>query len=268
MDDLVRIARAHDVFLIEDTCDALGSRLEGRLLGTFGHVSTFSFYPAHHITTGEGGAVTTDDDALARTLLSIRDWGRDCWCDVRSGGKDGACGNRFNYQIPGMPGTYDHKYLYSSIGYNLRPTDMQAALGLVQLQKLPDFIAARKANFAALYHGLLPFQEHLILPTWGDRADVAWFAFPITVRPEAPFERHDLVSWLEERRIETRFLFAGNILRQPGFLDIPHRKIGDLSNTDWVMRSTFFIGVYPGLDRQRIDYVIEQFAAFFEQRMA
>ena len=265
MDKLTEIARMHDLYVLEDACDALGSRFDGQLAGAFGHLSTLSFYPAHHITTGEGGAVLTNDQALAQVARSIRDWGRDCWCDYRTDGPNGACGKRFSYQIPGMPGTYDHKYLYSNVGYNLRPTDLQAALGLVQLQKLPDFRQARKRNFAELYEGLSQFEEFVILPTWDERADVCWFAFPITVRENAPFTRGDLVRWLEERCIETRFLFAGNILRQPGFVDIAHRKVGELPNTDQVMRSTFFIGVYPGLDKQRIAYMIEQFAAFFDQ---
>jgi CDP-6-deoxy-D-xylo-4-hexulose-3-dehydrase len=265
MDRLMEIARAHDLYVMEDACDALGSRFSGQMTGTFGHLNTFSFYPAHHITTGEGGAVVTDDDALAQVVRSIRDWGRDCWCTHRTQSANGACGRRFSYQIPGMPGTYDHKYLYSNIGYNLRPTDLQAALGLVQLQKFPGFIEARKRNFAALLQGLSSFEEFLILPAWDERADVCWFAFPITVRESAPFTRNDLVRWLEKRRIETRFLFAGNILRQPGYVDIPHRTVGDLPNTDLVMCSTFFIGVYPGLDNRRIEYMIEQFGAFLDQ---
>jgi CDP-6-deoxy-D-xylo-4-hexulose-3-dehydrase len=265
MDRFMDTARRHNLYVLEDACDALGSRFDGKMLGTFGHLSTYSFYPAHHITTGEGGAVVTDDDSLAKVCVSIRDWGRDCWCDHRTRNHHGACGKRFSYAIPGMPGTYDHKYLYSNIGYNLRPTDLQAALGLVQLKKFPTFVEARKRNFEHLYQGLQPFDEFLILPIWDQRADVCWFALPITVRDSAPFARNDLVNWLEERHIETRFLFAGNILRQPGFVDIPHRIVGDLRNTDLVMRGTFFIGVYPGLDKARLNYMIEQFAAFFDR---
>ncbi len=265
MDRLMAIAARHDLYVLEDACDALGSRFDGQMLGTFGHLSTFSFYPAHHITTGEGGAVVTDDAALAKVAVSIRDWGRDCWCDYRTKNPNGACGRRFSYQIPGMSGVYDHKYLYSNIGYNLRPTDLQAALGLAQLEKFPEFARARKSNFQVLYDGLKQFDEFFVLPTWDDRADVCWFALPLTVRDEAPFTRHDLVNWLENRRIETRFLFAGNILRQPGFVHIPHRTVGALPNTDLVMRGTFFIGVYPGLDEARLDYMLEQFAAFFER---
>lgn len=265
MDRLAEIAQRHGLYLIEDVCEAMGSRYNGRLLGTFGQMSTLSFYPAHHITTAEGGAVLTNDDALAKTCRSIRDWGRDCWCDHRTGNSNGACGKRFSYQIPGVPGAYDHKYLYSNVGYNLRPTDLQAALGLVQLEKLPAFEQARKRNFKILYDGLKPFEEFLILPAWDARADVSWFALPMTVRPEAPFARGDLVDWLEKRGIETRFLFAGNILRQPGFVGIPHRTVGELTHTDLVMRATFFVGVYPGLDELRLAYMLEQFEAFFEK---
>ncbi len=262
---LSQIAARHRLYLIEDTCEAMGSRFDGQLLGTWGQFGTLSFYPAHHITTAEGGAVLTNDEALAKTCRSIRDWGRDCWCDHRTGNTNGACGKRFSYQIPDVPGAYDHKYLYSNIGYNLRPTDLQAALGLAQLDKLPAFEQARKRNFKVLYDGLKQFEEFLVLPTWLPHADVCWFAFPLTVRPDAPFGRGDLVDWLEKRGIETRFLFAGNILRQPGYTDIPHRVAGSLTNTDLVMRATFFVGVYPGLDEPRLTYMLEQFEAFFKR---
>ena len=262
---LMDLAARHDLYVIEDVCEGLGTRFNGRLLGTFGHLNTFSFYASHHITTGEGGMIVTDDAVLAKTVRSLRDWGRDCWCTHRTQGSNGACGRRFTYQIPGVPGTYDHKYLYSHIGYNLRPTDLQAAIGLVQMDKFPQFSEARKRNFAALYEGLLPFSETLILPTWDPRADVCWFAFPITVRESAPFTRSQLVSWLEGQGIETRFLLAGNILRQPGYANIRHRKVGDLPNTDLIMRNAFFVGVYPGLDQPQLDYVIAQFRAFLNQ---
>jgi CDP-6-deoxy-D-xylo-4-hexulose-3-dehydrase len=266
MDQLMAIARQHDLYVVEDVCEAMGTRFGGQMLGTFGQMSTFSFYPAHHITTGEGGAVATGDDRLARIARSIRDWGRDCWCDHQTMHQtNGACGCRFSYQIPGVPGTYDHKYIYSHVGYNLRPTDMQAALGLVQLEKLPAFIEARKRNFAALYAALSRFDEHLLLPTWDPQADVSWFALPITVRDNPRFTRNDLVRWLEAGRIETRLLMAGNIVRQPGFAHIQHRTVGELANTDLVMRGAFFVGVYPGLDRPRLAYMIERFEAFFNQ---
>jgi CDP-6-deoxy-D-xylo-4-hexulose-3-dehydrase len=265
IDRIVDIAQAHDLYVIEDVCEALGSRFDGQMLGTFGHMSTYSFYASHHITSGEGGALATNDATLARVAKSIRDWGRDCWCDYRTQGSNGACGRRFSYQIPGVPGTYDHKYVYSNIGYNLHPTDLQAALGLAQLQKLPGFAKARKANFHTLFEGLSRFQEALILPRWDPRADVCWFAFPITVRDNQRFTRKDLIRWLEENKIETRFLLAGNIVRQPGYAGIQHRTVGGLPNTDLVMRSGFFVGVYPGLSQDMLAYIIEQFEAFFER---
>jgi len=267
MDRMMHLAREHDLYVIEDVCEAMDSRFDGKLLGTFGHMSTFSFYPSHHITTGEGGAVATDDHGLARAVRSIRDWGRDCWCDHRSVDKpNGACGRRFAYQVPGVPGMYDHKYLYSNIGYNLRPTDLQAALGLVQLRRLPEFTAARKRNFDVLHQALVRYEEHFILPVCDARADPSWFAFPLTVRDDAPFTRNDVVRWLEEGQIETRLIMAGNILRQPGFTGIAHRAVGDLAHTDQVMRGGFFVGIYPGLDEVQLAYVIERFEAFFARR--
>jgi CDP-6-deoxy-D-xylo-4-hexulose-3-dehydrase len=265
MDHIMDLANRHDLYVIEDVCEAMGTRFDGRLLGTFGHLSTFSFYPPHHITTGEGGIVATDDPGLAKTARSIRDWGRDCWCSHRTRGPNGACGRRYSHPVPGVPGTYDHKYLYSNVGYSLRPTDMQAALGLVQLGRFAEFEEARKANFRYLYQQLSQFEEYLILPTWDKKADVCWFAFPITVRDGAPFTRNELAEWLEARGVETRFLMAGNILRQPGFDHIRHRKVGDLPNTDQVMRSAFFIGVYPGLDKAMLDFMVEQFGTFLDQ---
>ncbi|MFN2271635.1 MAG: lipopolysaccharide biosynthesis protein RfbH [Anaerolineae bacterium] len=262
MERVMAFARAHDLCVIEDACDALGSTYDGRMVGSFGDLSTFSFYPAHHITTGEGGAVLTDDPRLARIAQSVRDWGRDCHCTHESP-PEGACGRRFDWQIPGIGEPYDHRYLYSEIGYNLKMTDIQAAIGLMQLDKLPDFVAARKRNFLRLYEGLKPYEEFLILPAWSERADPSWFAFPLSVRPGAPFTRRDLADWLEGRNIETRFLFAGNIVRQPGYRHIRHRTVGDLPNSDLVMRSTFFFGVYPGLDEARLAYVQEAFDDFF-----
>lgn len=266
MSALMRFVKEHELYLIEDTCEAMGTRFDGQLLGTFGHLSTFSFYPPHHITTGEGGMVLTSDPGLAKTARSLRDWGRDCWCNPQTAPPEGACGCRFSHRIPGLDETYDHKYVYSNVGYSLRPTDMQAGLGLTQLAKFPAFEAARKANFAALYKALSAYDDVLCLPQWDARADVCWFAFPITVRERAPFTRGDLVRWLEGRGIETRYLFAGNILRQPGYRRIRHRTVGDLPNTDAVMRRAFFVGVYPGLDQTRIDYMIAQFQAFLGQQ--
>jgi len=262
MTRLMAFAQAHDLYVIEDACDALGSRFAGQMCGTLGHFGTLSCYPAHHITMGEGGAVFTQDAELAKIARSVRDWGRDCWCgyDAPAGGQ---CGRRFQWPIPGVPEGYDHRYYFTEIGYNLKLTDVQAAMGVAQLEKLPDFIAIRQRNFDWLYQGLQPYQEFLILPTWHPQADVSWFAFPITVRPEAPFTRRDLTRWLESHNVETRYMFAGDIRQQPAYRDMPHRTVGTLPNSAQVLRSSFFVGVYPGLDRARIDYVLETFGAFF-----
>ena len=262
MESVMQFARDHDLYVIEDTCDALGSIYDGRMVGAFGHLATLSFYPAHHMTTGEGGAVLTDDPQLSGIARSLRDWGRGCWCRHDSP-STGACGHRLEWQIPGLDEPYDHRYLFVEIGYNLKMTDVQAAIGLAQIDKLPDFCAARRRNFRRLYKGLKPHEEFLLLPTWDQRAEPSWFAFPITVRPGAPFTRRDLITFLEERNVETRLLFAGNILRQPGYRDIPRRIVGELTNADTVIRSTFFVGVYPGLDDARIDYMLDGFADFF-----
>jgi CDP-6-deoxy-D-xylo-4-hexulose-3-dehydrase len=265
MELVMAFARDHRLYVIEDACDALGSVYGGQMVGSFGDLATLSFYPAHHITTGEGGAVITDDPQLARIAQSVRDWGRDCQCCYASP-PNGACGRRFEWEIPGLEEPYDHRYLFVEIGYNLKMTDVQAAIGLAQLDKLPDFIAARKRNFARLHQGLKPYEEHLILPEWSERADPSWFAFPITVRPSAPFTRRELTTFLEERNVETRLLFAGNLIRQPGYRHIEHRTAGDLPNSDLVMRSTFFVGVYPGLSDVHIAYMLETFADFFRAR--
>jgi CDP-6-deoxy-D-xylo-4-hexulose-3-dehydrase len=262
MDEIMEFADKRGLLVIEDACDALGSRFDGKCVGTFGHLGTLSFYPAHHITTGEGGAVITNDKKLAKIARSIRDWGRACWCTYNTTDPNGACGRRFEWKIPGLPDTYDHRYLYTNVGYNLRPTDIQAALGTVQLAKLPGFIEKRKHNFHRLFDGLRRYEDHLILPHWSERADVSWFAFPITVRPEASFSRQELVRRLEDARIETRLLFAGNILKQPAYRGMRCRLVGELENSDLVMRNSFFIGVYPGLDDVRIDYVLDKFEEF------
>lgn len=266
MEPVMEFVRANDLYVIEDACDALGSTYDGQMVGTFGDLATLSFYPAHHITTGEGGAVLIDDPDLAHIAHSVRDWGRDCRCSHDSP-PEGACGRRFEWEIPGLDEPYDHRYLFVEVGYNLKMTDVQAAIGLAQLDKLKDFIAARKRNFVRLYEGLKPYEEFLILPTWSERADPSWFAFPITVRPGVPFTRRDLIVSLEQRNIETRLLFAGNIVRQPGYRHIEHRSVGNLPNSDLVLRSSFFIGVYPGLDDARIAYVLETFADFFNSNV-
>jgi CDP-6-deoxy-D-xylo-4-hexulose-3-dehydrase len=264
MDVIMDFVRKHDLFLIEDTCDALGSTWDGQKVGTFGEMATLSFYPAHHITMGEGGAVYTNRPALAKIARAVRDWGRDCWCGYDNP-VNGKCGIRFDREIPGIKGFYDHRYYYSEIGYNLKLTDPQAAMGLAQLQKLPEFVAKRRQNFAYLYEQLRPFEGYLMLPTWHAKADPSWFAMPLYVRDDAPFLRHELTRFLEAHKVQTRLIFAGNILRQPAYLEIPHRVAGDLSVSDQIMQGGFFVGVYPGMDRARLDYMVEQFAAFFKQ---
>ena len=264
MDAVMAFVQKHNLFLVEDTCDALGSRWDGRLLGTFGHLATLSFYPAHHITMGEGGALYTNRPRLAKIARAVRDWGRDCYCGYDNP-VNGKCGIRFEREVPGIPGYYDHRYYYTEIGYNLKLTDPQAAMGLAQMEKLPDFIAARKRHFAYLYEGLRPFQEFLMLPIWHEKADPSWFAFPLLVKKEAPFMRHELTRFLEAHKVQTRLLFAGNILKQPGYQNITHRVIGDLPVADEIMRGAFFIGVYPGLDSARLEYMIEIFEKFFKQ---
>ncbi len=264
MAPLMEFVGAHELYLIEDTCEALGSSYDGQACGTFGHLSTFSFYPSHHMTTGEGGAVATDSKRLARVLRSLRDWGRDCQCTHESP-PEGACGNRFAWPIPGLDEPYDHRYLYVEIGYNMKMTDVQAAIGLAQLEKLPGFIEARKQNFGKLHAGLKDYEEFLILPTWSERADPAWFALPLTIRSDAPFTRRELVTFLEDRNVETRLLLAGNLVRQPGYRDIRHRTVGDLPNADRILRSSFFIGVYPGLSDEKIAYILNVFSDFFSR---
>ena len=263
MDRVVDFAQAHDLYVIEDACDALGSRYDGVFCGAFGHLSTFSFYPAHHITTGEGGAVGTNDTKLYHIAHSIRDWGRDCWCDHKSH-RDGECHQRFDWEIPGLDEPYDHRYYFTEIGYNLKMTDIQAAIGLPQLDKLAEFTAARKRNFAVLYEGLTRYAEYLFMPEWSPKADPSWFAFTIAVRDAAPFTRRDLNDYLREHKIETRYLFAGNILHQPGYRNIPHRVATPLPETERVLKSAFFIGVYPGMDDARLAYILQVFEDFFK----
>lgn len=262
MDTVVAFCRKHDLFLIEDTCDALGSRFDGKMVGSFGHFGTLSFYPAHHITMGEGGAVYTNSLRLARLARTMRDWGRDCFCGYENP-PDGKCGHRLDWKVPDLGEPYDHRYLFTEIGYNLKPTDVQAAIGVAQLDKLPAFIEKRKKHFRLIYDVLRQYEEHLILPTWHPKADPSWFAFPITVRPGAPFTRKQITRFLEDRNIETRYLFSGNILQQPGYRDIERRVVGALPNSDVVLRGAFFVGVYPGLDEARIAYLLDAFHAFF-----
>jgi CDP-4-dehydro-6-deoxyglucose reductase, E1 len=258
--DLVgELAKAHDLWVIEDNCDALGARYRGRLTGTFGHLATMSFYPAHHMTMGEGGCVVTSDEGLARIAASYRDWGRDCYC---AGGENNTCGTRFSQQFGTLPVGYDHKYVYSHIGYNLKLTDMQAAIGCAQLAKLDSFIAQRRANYDRLMATLRPYEDRLVLPRATPDSEPSWFCFIVTVRKDAGFTRHEIVTFLEENRVETRTLFAGNLLRHPAFQNIPHRIVRDLVNTDIIMNDSFFVGVYPGLDPARLDHMASVFHRF------
>ena len=262
LDAVLEVANKHDLWLIEDNCDAVGTTYNGRLTGSFGHLSTISFYPAHHITMGEGGCVLTRHGQLKKLVESFRDWGRDCWC---APGVANTCGKRFEWQLGELPEGYDHKYIYSHIGYNLKMTDMQAAVGVAQLDKLPDFIAARKRNWQLLYDGLKQYEEFFILPQATPNSDPSWFGFLLTVRPDAPFSRNDLVQFLEANQIATRLLFSGNITRQPAYQNIPYRVVGDLTNTDIVMNQTFWIGVYPRITPDMIAYVLSVFAQFLSR---
>jgi CDP-6-deoxy-D-xylo-4-hexulose-3-dehydrase len=261
---VLEVVKRHGLWLIEDNCDALGSRYKGRMTGTFGDLATVSFYPAHHITMGEGGCVLTDSPGLKVLVESFRDWGRDCWC---APGKANTCGKRFQWQLGDLPYGYDHKYIYSHIGYNLKATDLQAAVGVAQLKKLPRFIEARKRNWRFLYEHLKPWEEFFILPEPTPGSDPSWFGFALTVRPGAPFTRHELVRYLEERKIATRLLFGGNLTRQPAYQGVAHRVVGGLRNTDLVMERAFWLGVYPGLTEEMLSYVVETIGAFLKERV-
>jgi CDP-6-deoxy-D-xylo-4-hexulose-3-dehydrase len=259
LDAVTAFAKRHGLWLIEDCCDAVGATYDGRHVGTFGDLATTSFYPAHHITMGEGGAVLTGQPALKRLVESFRDWGRDCWCDP---GKDNTCGKRFCWQLGDLPYGYDHKYTYSHIGYNLKLTDMQAAVGVAQLRKLGGFIQDRRRNFAALHEGLADLADVLILPEATPKSEPSWFGFPIAVRPDAPFTRDELVAHLESRKIATRLLFGGNLVRQPAYAGVAHRVVGDLARADFVMTQVFWIGVYPGLGESQTGYMTDVIRTF------
>ena len=255
--DLARVGefvRRHGLWLVEDCCDAVGATYGGRSVGTFGDLATVSFYPAHHITMGEGGCVLTDRPALKTLVESFRDWGRDCWCVP---GVSNTCGRRFDWQLGDLPHGYDHKYTYSHIGYNLKLTDMQAAVGVAQLRKLPHFIERRRQNFEFLYDSLRGLEEFFILPRATPGSVPSWFGFPLAVRPEAPFTRDDVLRYLEDYRIATRLLFGGNLLRQPAYSGVRHRRIGDLRNSDFVMNHVLWMGVWPGLTREMLSFVVE-----------
>ena len=259
---VTEFCRKHDLWLIEDCCDAVGSTYDGKQVGSFGDLATVSFYPAHHITMGEGGAVLCNRGPIKVLAESFRDWGRDCWCEP---GKDNTCGKRFDQQFGSLPAGYDHKYVYSHIGYNLKVTDMQAAVGVAQLAKLDGFIAARQRNFALLNEGLADLQEYLILPEATPNSDPSWFGYPVAVRPGGPISRNDLVRGLNQRGIGTRLVFAGNLIRQPAYANTNYRVIGDVPNADFVMENALWLGVFPGIDAPRVDYVVDQVRALLGQ---
>ena len=265
LDAVMAVATAHDLVVIEDCCDALGATYRGQQVGTFGDIGTLSFYPAHHITTGEGGAVFTARSHLKRAMESIRDWGRECWC---APGHDNTCRSRFAHQVGDLPFGYDHKYTYSHLGYNLKLSDMQAAVGLAQLDRLDGFIGARRRNFAHLLEGLRPLEDVLILPQATAESSPSWFGFPITVRGSAPFERDELLLHLNSRQIGTRLLFGGNLVRQPYMRNRACRVVGKLANSDLVTARTFWIGVFPGLCTEAIGYVVYEISEFCRRRCA
>jgi CDP-6-deoxy-D-xylo-4-hexulose-3-dehydrase len=257
--EIREIADRHNLWLIEDCCDALGSTYQNQKVGTFGDIGTLSFYPAHHITMGEGGAVFTSNTLLKRIIESIRDWGRDCWCNP---GCDNTCGKRFDWQLGELPAGYDHKYVYSHAGYNLKITDMQAAIGLAQLGKLETFIHKRQQNFAYLSNKLRPLDGHLILPEATRDSSPAWFGYPLTLRETAAFDRLDLLRFLDQRKIGTRLMFAGNLTRQPYFSGKPYRISGELANADTIMQRTFWVGIWPGLGELQLDYIAHSIAEY------
>jgi CDP-6-deoxy-D-xylo-4-hexulose-3-dehydrase len=260
LEAVTEFCKQHDLWLVEDCCDAVGATYNGQPVGRFGDVATVSFYPAHHITMGEGGAVLTDKPKLKKIIESFRDWGRDCWCEP---GKDNTCGKRFDWQLGELPQGYDHKYTYSHIGYNLKVTDMQAAIGVSQLKKLPEFIRARRANFNYLHNSLQDLQDFLILPQATPNSEPSWFGFPIAVRDDVQFTRNDLVRFLESRKIGTRLLFGGNLTRQPAYRNSHYRVASSLKNADFIMNHVFWIGVYPGLTFAMLDFISTALHEFF-----
>lgn len=264
IEKIKKICEENNLWLIEDNCDALGSKYGERHTGTFGDISTLSFYPAHHITTGEGGAVFTNNALLYKIARSMRNWGRDCWCET---GQDNACGKRFSWQLGMLPYGYDHKYIHSELGYNLKITDMQSAIGVAQMDKLQEFTKARINNFNYLYEKLKEFSDHFILPEAEENTQPSWFGFPLTVRGN--IKREAFMAYLNDNGVKTRVLFGGNITKQPYFIDntIQYRSIGDLPNTDIVMNSTFWVGIYPALKKEHLDHIYEVFKKFISEKI-
>jgi CDP-6-deoxy-D-xylo-4-hexulose-3-dehydrase len=259
---VMAFAEKYNLWVIEDNCDAVGSLYQDCKTGSFGHLSTVSFYPAHHLTMGEGGAVLTSDSRLKKIAESFRDWGRDCWCPP---GIDNTCHKRYDWQLGDLPFGYDHKYTYSHVGFNLKMTDMQAAVGCAQLDKLPDFVVKRRQNFEYLHRNLQDLQDFLLLPEPAANSEPSWFGFLLSVKKNAPFTRNQLVQHLEGKRIGSRLLFGGNLVRQPAYKDLNFRVIGDLSNTDYVMENAFWIGLYPGLTLEMLDYVLSVIHQFCQR---
>jgi CDP-6-deoxy-D-xylo-4-hexulose-3-dehydrase len=264
MKRILEIADKHNLCVIEDNCDALGAKYDGQYTGSFGIMSTCSFYVAHHITMGEGGIVLADDEKLATIIRSLRDWGRSCTCPVCVvvHNPNARCSKRFEKQFRSLPNGYDGRYLYEEIGYNLKPLEFQAAMGLVQLEKLPSFIAKRNENFTKLYDFFKKYEDFFILPIWKAEAQPSWFAFPLTLKEGAPFDRQDIIKWYEKCNIETRLMFAGNIIRHPAYAGIPKRVVGDLKNANKIMNDSFFLGVYPGIDEEKMRFVLEKTEEF------
>ena len=262
IETILKIAKKYNLWFIEDNCDALGSKYKGKFTGSFGHISTASFYPAHHITMGEGGAVLTSDPLLRKIILSFRDWGKDCWCET---GHDDTCGKRFSKQFGKLPLGYDHKYVYSHIGYNLKATEMQAAIGVMQLKKLKQFILTRKNNFKYLYNNLKNYDKYFILPVKEKGSEPSWFGFPIFIKKSCPFGRNEIVTYLEDKKIATRMLFGGNLLRQPAYNRISYRASFSLENTDNVMNNLFWIGVYPGIKKEHLNFILKTIKDFVDR---
>jgi CDP-6-deoxy-D-xylo-4-hexulose-3-dehydrase len=266
MNKIVEFCNSNKLALIEDCCDALGAKYSGKSVGSFGDFATLSMYPAHHITMGEGGFVGAKSISDGRILHSLRDWGRDCWCAGDSSKNfNGCCNNRFSKWLEGIDDYIDHKYVYGEVGYNLKPTEIQAAIGLAQIDKLEDFIKCRNLNFTKLYNHLKRYEEYLILPTWSKKAEPSWFAFPLTVKNTAPFKKDNFVKYLEQHRIQTRPLFAGNLLKHPAYKNVPHRQIGNLENSNYIIQNSFFTGVYPGITEEKMNYVLDIMDSFFEK---